>query len=160
MVKFDDVDASILADLQKSGRMTNVQLAKNAGISAPPCLRRLKTMERNEIIIGYHAKLNGPALGYGFNAICIVSLASQNSWDVNAFISNINAAKNVRYCFATPGNSEFVLIIVAKDLEDYEDIVQNTIQKDKNILSLKTYILMKKHKEEFGIPIEVSRKQR
>ncbi|MDR1233582.1 MAG: Lrp/AsnC family transcriptional regulator [Holosporales bacterium] len=160
MVRFDDVDVSILSNLQKNGRMTNVQLAKNAGISAPPCLRRLKTMEKNGVVVGYHAELNGTSLGYGFAAICIVSLVSQNSWDVSAFTNNIGKLKNVRHCFATPGNSEFVLVIVAKDLEDYEEIIQKKIQKDKNILNLKTYILMKKHKGEFGVPIEANNKKK
>ncbi|MDR1475813.1 MAG: Lrp/AsnC family transcriptional regulator [Holosporales bacterium] len=154
MIKFDDIDISILSDLQENGRMTNVQLAKNAGISAPPCLRRLKAMERNGVIIGYHAEINAFTFGYSFKAICIINLISQNSWEVSDFVDNITKLKNVRYCFATPGNSDFVLLIVAKSLEDYEDIIQKKIQRDKNIRSVKTFILMKKHKAEHGIPIE------
>ncbi|MDR1288813.1 MAG: Lrp/AsnC family transcriptional regulator [Holosporales bacterium] len=154
MIRFDDVDISILTDLQENGRMTNVQLAKNAGISAPPCLRRLKAMERNKVIAGYHAEINASAFGYGFRAICIVNLVSQNSVDVLEFVNSIVKLKNVRYCFAAPGNSDFILDIVAKSLEDYENIIQNKIQKDRNIKSVRTFILMKTYKEEYGIPIE------
>ncbi|MDR2598395.1 MAG: Lrp/AsnC family transcriptional regulator [Holosporales bacterium] len=154
MIKFDDIDISILTDLQEDGRMTNVQLAKNAGISAPPCLRRLKAMERNGIITGYHAEINASAFGYGFRAICIINLDSQNSVDVLEFVDNIVKLKNVRYCFATPGNSDFILDIVARSLEDYEDIIQKKIQKDRNIKCVRTFILMKKYKGEYGIPIE------
>jgi DNA-binding Lrp family transcriptional regulator len=146
MIRFDDIDISILADLQENGRMTNVHLAKNAGISAPPCLRRLKAMERNKVIIGYHAEIDASAFGYGFRAICIVNLASQNLTDVQEFIEGITEVKNVRYCFATPGNSDFILDIVAKSLEDYEDIIQKKIQKDRNIKSDRTFILIKKDK--------------
>jgi DNA-binding Lrp family transcriptional regulator len=154
MFKLDDIDVSILSDLQENGRMTNVQLAKNAGLSAPPCLRRLRSLERNGAIIGYHAELNSSIFGYNFRAICVINLISQNAWDVSSFINNLVKLKNVRYCFATPGNSDFILSIVARSLEDYEDIIQKKIQRDKNVMSLKTFILMKKHKEEYGIPID------
>ncbi|MDR1034949.1 MAG: Lrp/AsnC family transcriptional regulator [Holosporales bacterium] len=156
MMRIDDIDISILANLQKNGRMTNVKLAKDARISAPPCLRRLKAMERNGIIAGYHAEINADAFGFGFRAICIITLTSQNPVDVEEFVNCVTKLKNIRYCFATPGNSDFILGIIAKNLEDYEDIIQKKIQNDGNIKSIKTLILMKKHKDEYGIPVEVT----
>ena len=62
-VKLDTVDRQILSDLQDDGRMTNVDLAKRAGISAPPCLRRVRGLEESGIIRGYHADLDAEALG-------------------------------------------------------------------------------------------------
>lgn len=63
-VKLDRVDRQILADLQADGRITNVDLARRAGISAPPCLRRVRALEESGIIKGYHATIDPGALGY------------------------------------------------------------------------------------------------
>src|SRR5688572_7169991 len=64
-VKLDKIDRKILKNLQENGRITNVELAKEAGISAPPCLRRVRALEENGFIKGYHAKVDPTVLGYG-----------------------------------------------------------------------------------------------
>jgi len=75
--KLDRIDRRILSDLQSNGRMTNVELAERAGISAPPCLRRVRALERAGIIKGYHAELSPEALGYSVSVFALVGLNSQ-----------------------------------------------------------------------------------
>ena len=76
-VKLDSVDRHILHDLQSDGRITNVELAQNAGISAPPCLRRVRTLEDEGVIKGYHADVDAEALGYAVTIFAFVGLTSQ-----------------------------------------------------------------------------------
>ena len=84
-VKLDRIDRRILSDLQEHGRMTNVELAKRAGISAPPCLRRVRALEKAGFIRGYHADLNAEALGYSVTVFALVGLTSQAEADLKAF---------------------------------------------------------------------------
>ncbi|MDR1391560.1 MAG: Lrp/AsnC family transcriptional regulator [Holosporales bacterium] len=152
--KLDSIDIILLSNLQKKGRITNVELAENVGISAPPCFRRLKLMESRGIITGYHAEIDPRALGYEFRAVCIVSLFSQFLDEVENFVRIIKNSKNVRSCFSTLGNEEFVLTIVAKDLKEYESMLKSRIQSNKAVSGVKTYMTVNKHKDEYGIPIE------
>ncbi|MCW8861514.1 MAG: Lrp/AsnC family transcriptional regulator, partial [Rhodospirillales bacterium] len=84
-VKLDKIDRRILVDLQDDGRMTNVDLAQRAGISAPPCLRRVRALEEAGFIRGYHAELDGAALGYNVTVFAHVGLSSQAERDLKAF---------------------------------------------------------------------------
>ena len=83
--KLDRIDRRILSDLQANGRMTNVELAERAGISAPPCLRRVRALERAGIIKGYHAELSPETLGYSVSVFALVGLNSQAEVDLKAF---------------------------------------------------------------------------
>ena len=114
-IKLDKIDRKILTDLQSIGRMTNVELANNAGISAPPCLRRMQTSEENEVIKGYYAHLNGSKLGYTVTAFVNVSLKHQNDTDVKAFEKTIQDMDNIREAYVISGDYDFLLIVVAKD---------------------------------------------
>ena len=90
-IKLDDVDRRILSDLQGYGRMTNVDLAKQAGISAPPCLRRVRALEDNGIIRGYHADIDADALGYSVTVFAFVGLTSQAESDLQEFEEMVSA---------------------------------------------------------------------
>src|SRR5260221_13232487 len=82
--KLDKIDLGILADLQADGRMTNVDLAERAGISAPPCLRRVRALERAGVIRGYHADISPAPLGYNVTVFAQEGLASQAEQDLRA----------------------------------------------------------------------------
>lgn len=155
MIKLDKIDFSIIECLQKHGRMTNVELAAKAGISAPPCLRRLKFLEENGVINGYHAEINGAAMGYNFEAFCFISLNSQAAKDVEHFVQNIKKLPNIRSCISTIGFFDFMLKIVTLDLKHFEKLVENNISKIQNISQIKTLVVVKKLKEEHGVPMEM-----
>jgi len=155
MIKLDKIDVSILRSLQEHGRMTNVDLATTAGISAPPCLRRLKSLEKKGVISGYHADINPSAIGYNFEAFCLVSLDSQTASDIDYFINEIRKLKNVRSCTSVVGLADFILRIVAHDFKNFEYILANNISKIKNISQIKTLVVMKTHKKESDFPIEI-----
>jgi DNA-binding Lrp family transcriptional regulator len=153
-IKLDKIDRSIISDLQGSGRMTNVELASNAGISAPPCLRRVRALEENEVIKGYYARLNGSKLGYNITAFVNVSLESQNDEDVRAFEAEVQNWKNVREAYSISGDYDFLLRVVAKDWDDYQDFLSNTLTKFSNVKSVKTSMKVKIAKFDPGFPID------
>jgi DNA-binding Lrp family transcriptional regulator len=156
MARLDTVDRMILATIQKNGRMTNIELSERVGISAPPCLRRLKRLEDANIIAGYRAEINREMLGYRIFAACIVSISSQSLKCVRHFVSIVENSKNVRSCFSTVGGQYFILMIVAKDFDEYNMVVRDEIQACPIVTSTKSFIFANEHKNEIGIPIDCS----
>src|SRR5690606_16052924 len=119
-VKLDLIDRKILADLQADGRMTNVELAQRVGISAPPCLRRVRALEEAGYIKGYHAELNPQLLGYGVTVFAMVGLNSQAEHDLVAFEQTVANWPQVRECYMLAGENDFILKIVARDWDAYQ----------------------------------------
>ncbi|MEA2847948.1 MAG: hypothetical protein QOG78_3229, partial [Rhodospirillaceae bacterium] len=107
--KLDRIDRRILSDLQSNGRMTNVELAERAGISAPPCLRRVRALERAGIIKGYHADLSPEALGYSVSVFALVGLNSQAETDLKAFEMLVLGWPEVREAHMLAGETDFLL---------------------------------------------------
>jgi DNA-binding Lrp family transcriptional regulator len=154
-VKLDKIDRKILNDLQSNGRMTNVELASRSGISAPPCLRRMRALEENQVIKGYYARLNGSKLGYTVTAFVSVSLGKQNDEDVKAFESKIQSIDNIREAYVVSGDHDFLLRVVAKDWEDYQDFLSNKLTTMANVSSVRTSMKVKIAKFDPGFPIDV-----
>lgn len=152
--RLDEIDISILDNLQKNGRMTNVELANRAGISAPPCLRRLKNLEDSGVIVGYHAEINRNLIGYNFLAICLVSLINQNQKHVDEFINYIQKLPNIRECISITGDFDYILRILTKDLSDYERLLNIDLKSCENIGQIKTYVAIKDNKCENGVPLK------
>ena len=96
--KLDPIDRQILAELQSDGRMTNVELAKRVGISAPPCLRRVRTLEEAGYIKGYHADVDARELGFEVQVFAMVRLQSQAEGDLSAFEQRCRDWSLVREC--------------------------------------------------------------
>src|SRR5690606_37164360 len=97
-VKLDRIDRRILDDLQQNGRMTNVDLARRAGISAPPCLRRVRALEEAVFIRGYHADIAPELLGYELTVFALIGLFSQAKADLRIFEDTVNGWAEVREC--------------------------------------------------------------
>ncbi len=121
--RLDAIDWKILKELQADGRMTNVELASRVGISAPPCLRRVRALEDMGIIRGYRALLAGEKLGYGVTVFALVHLASQAEADLNAFSERVRHWPVVRECHTVSGDFDFVMKCVAPDLASVQHFV-------------------------------------
>lgn len=154
-LKLDKIDRRILSDLQTSGRMTNVELANNAGISAPPCLRRVRALEENQVIKGYYTRLNGSKLGYTVTAFITVKLQNQNDTDIRVFEAEMHKFDNVREAYVISGDYDFLLRVVAKDWEDYQDFLSNKLTTIPNVASVRTSMKVKVAKFEPGFPIDL-----
>ncbi|MBI1300029.1 MAG: winged helix-turn-helix transcriptional regulator [Alphaproteobacteria bacterium] len=150
----DKIDRNILKELQEDGRITNVKLAESVGMSAPPCLRRVRALEDAGYIEGYHADINHAAMGYGVIVFAMVKLKSQAEEDLNAFDKFINELEVVRECYMLTGDFDFVLKIVAKNWEDYQSIFTTKLSRAPNVSSIKSSLSVRTSKRLPGIPID------
>ena len=149
----DSIDLRLLAELQADGRMTNVDLAGKVGITAPPCLRRVRALEKAGYIRGYHANLDSTMLGYEVMAFAFVGLSSQAEADLKAFEQEVRQWPQVRSCFMLSGEVDFVLRCVARNLSDFRTFVTERLTAAKNVASVKTALAIRQSKDEPGIPI-------
>jgi DNA-binding Lrp family transcriptional regulator len=154
-VKLDRIDRRILRDLQADGRMTNVDLAKRAGISAPPCLRRVRALEESGYIRGYHADINPEALGFGVTIFAQVGLASQAEADLKAFEELVRSWPEVRECHMLAGETDFLLKVVATDWDAYQKFLTTQLTTATNVSQVKSALAIRMSKYEPGVPIEV-----
>lgn len=152
-VKLDAVDRKILACLQSEGRITNVELANRVGITAPPCLRRVRALEEEGYVQGYHASLNQEALGYGLTVFAMVGLHSQAESDLQAFEEHAKQWPMVRECFMLNGEIDFILKIVAHDLASFQQFLTSELTPAPNVASVKTSLTIRTSKHEPGVPL-------
>ena len=153
-IKLDKIDRKILKNLQLNGRMTNVDLAKEAGISAPPCLRRVRALEESGVIKSYHAYVDPASVGFGITVFAQVKLVSQAEADLKKFEQQCNDWDMVRECHMLSGETDFLLRIVAHDWEGYQEFLTNKLTAAENVTSVKTMPLFRTSKFEPGVPIE------
>ena len=152
--KLDRIDRRILSDLQSNGRMTNVELAERAGISAPPCLRRVRALERAGIIKGYHADLSPEALGYSVSVFALVGLNSQAEADLKSFEELIANWAEVRECHMLAGEADFLLKIVAETWDEYQKFLTTHLTPAPNVSHVKSALAIRTSKLLPGVPIE------
>src|SRR6056297_2471656 len=153
--RLDDIDRKILAELQADGRMTNVELAKRVGISAPPCLRRVRTLEEAGFVKGYHADVDARALGFEVQVFAMVGLVSQAEADLSAFEERCRSWPLVRECHMLNGEVDFVLKCVAPDLLTFQRFLTEELTAAKNVGSVKTSLVIRGAKDEPGVPFEI-----
>jgi DNA-binding Lrp family transcriptional regulator len=153
--KLDPIDRKILAELQADGRMTNVELARRVGISAPPCLRRVRTLEEQGYIRGYHADVDPRALGFEVQVFAMVGLQSQAEADLVAFENRCRAWSLVRECHMLNGEVDFILKCVAPDLSTFQSFLTEQLTAAPNVVSVKTSLVIRGAKDEPGVPFDV-----
>lgn len=149
----DDVDLEILSLLQEDGRMTNVELAARVGLTAPPCLRRVRGLEQAGVIRGYHATLDPIALGFGITVFALVSLRSQAEHDLRAFEEHVANLPEIRECHMLNGEIDFILKIVAADLQSFQLFLTSALTTAPNVVSVKTSLTIRTSKDSPGVPI-------
>ena len=135
--------------------MTNVELARRAGISAPPCLRRVRALEEAGFIRGYHGDLNAEMLGYGVTVFAHVGLNSQAESDLKAFEALIRTWPEVREASMLAGETDFLLKIVAEDWDAYQKFLTSKLTAAPNVSHVKSALSIRTSKYEPGVPIEV-----
>ncbi len=153
-VKLDQIDRRILRDLQEQGRMTNVELAQRAQISAPPCLRRVRALEQSGFIRGYHADVDAERLGYEVLFFAIVGLDSQSDAVLTAFESEMARWAEIRECHMVRGAGDFILKIVARNTA-HENEITTRLTAAAHVATVQTIQVIRTEKNQPGVPIEV-----
>lgn len=152
--RLDEIDWKILAELQLDGRMTNVELARRVGISAPPCLRRVRTLEEAGIIKGYRALLDEKVLGFDVTAFAMVGLSSQSEADLIAFEERVRHWDIVRECTMLSGEVDFMLKCVAADLKAFQSFVIQELTAAPNVAHVKTTLAIRTTKSDAIMPLD------
>jgi DNA-binding Lrp family transcriptional regulator len=153
--RLDPIDRKILSELQADGRMTNVELAKRVGISAPPCLRRVRTLEEAGLIRGYHADVNARDLGFEVQVFVMVGLESQAEAELSAFEELCRGWPLVRECHMLNGEVDFILKCVSPDLSSFQSFLTGELLTTPNVASVKTSLVIRAAKDEPGVPFDI-----
>jgi DNA-binding Lrp family transcriptional regulator len=147
----DAIDRKILKELQDDGRITNVELAHRVGISAPPCLRRMRALEEAGYIKGYRALLDEKLLGYDVTVFAMVHLASQAEADLQAFQAFVRGKPVVRECWMLSGEIDFILKCVAPDLRTFQAFVAE-LTAEPHVRNVKTSLVLNMTKDAASVP--------
>ena len=153
--RLDDIDLRIIDELQRNGRMTNVDLARSVGISAPPCLRRVRALEQAGFIAGYHANVHPALLGFGVTVFAMVGLHSQAEADLQAFEARVESWPEVRECHMLNGDIDFILKCVAPDLASFQDFLTQKLTPAPNVANVKTSLTIRQSKKLPGVPVDL-----
>ena len=148
----DEVDRHILAELQADGRMTNVELARRVGLSAPPCLRRVRRLEEQGVIRGYHADLDPQVLGWEITFFALVGLETQKQAVLQAFEAMVCEWPEVRECHMIRGGGDFMLRLVARDTA-HENALTSKLTAADEVARVQTLQTIRTSKDDTGVPI-------
>lgn len=148
----DAIDRRILIELQADGRMTNVELARRAGISAPPCLRRVRRLEEMGVIRGYHADPDPQRLGWSITFFAIVGLESQKETVLRAFEDLVADWPEVRECHMIRGGGDFLLRLVARDAA-HENELTRRLTGSANVSRVQTLQTIRTSRDAAGVPL-------
>ncbi|HZP79142.1 MAG TPA: Lrp/AsnC family transcriptional regulator [Pseudolabrys sp.] len=150
----DEIDRKILAEIQREGRITNVELSRRVGISAPPCLRRVRALEEAGYIKGYRALLDEKKLGFEVVVFAMVHLSSQADADLVAFEKFVRGEPLVRECWMLSGEIDFLLKCVAPDLKTLQTFVEK-LTAAPHVRNVKTSLTLRNSKDEAMVPVEL-----
>ena len=149
--KLNSIDLRILSELQANGRITNVELSRRAKITAPPCLRRMRALEKAGYIKGYHADLDPKLLGFEVTGYVFVGLSSQADADLRKFEEQTRGWPEVRECYMLSGEVDFLLKCVAKDLSSFQSFITDTLTASKNVAGVKSSLVIHSSKNDPGV---------
>ena len=154
-VKLDAIDLKILKILQKKGRITNLQLSQEIGLSPAPTLERVKKMEASGVLEGYHAQVNETILGMGIKAFISISLERQKVDSIVTFKEKIQAIPEILECYQVTGNADYFLKVIVKDIPSFESLISNKLSKIEEIGQMQTMMILSKVKDSKEIPFKI-----
>ncbi len=152
-IRLDQTDWRILKELMADGSVTNVALAARVGLSAPPCLRRVRALEEAGMITGYTALVDEKALGFEVTAFALVGLHAQAEADLRAFENRVLGWPVVREAYMLAGESDYILKCVARDMTAFQEFVLKDLTAAPNVASVKTNLAIRRAKLAPGVPV-------
>lgn len=155
--KFDKIDLKILKILQENSKITNLDLSRKIGLSPAPTLERVKKLETTEIITSYHAKVDAAKMGLNVRTFVLVSLAWQKENALDNFIKKISEVDEIVECYIITGDADFLLKIICKDLQAYEQLLFKTLSQIDEIERLKTLMTLSDVKLSSTLPFDYTK---
>jgi len=151
-MKIDEIDLKILKKLQKNGKVTNLQLSKEIGLSPAPTLERVKKLEKNGFINGYHALVNEAKMELGLSVFMQISLIRQRDNAINNFIDQINQIEEVMECYNITGQADYLLKIIVKDIVAFDVLVKEKLTPIEEIRNMHSMVVISKDKYSNALP--------
>jgi len=151
----DELDARLLRALQRDCSPSVAEIAEDVGLSQSACHRRIKALEEAGIIVGYTARLSGPALGLTLNVFVEISLTSQSEEALEAFEAAVRRAEDVLECHLTTGEADYILRVAARDMADYDRIHRRCLSRLPGVSSMKTIFSLRSIKPWRGLPVAI-----
>ena len=149
----DDFDRKIIHALQSDARQTNQSLAAKVGLSATPCLRRVKNLEKAGIIEGYKARINARAIGLGLTIFVTVKVTRHQDEAAQNFVNEVINWPEVKSCHLVSGDMDFLLEVVAKDMQAYEKFVLQRLLKITSVKDVRSNFAIRTHKSDGNLPV-------
>jgi len=151
--KLDKIDRQIIKLMQEDGRITNIDLANRVGISAPPCLRRVKALEDAGLITSYHAEVDAKQLGYGVNVFAFVEMNNHTEEALKEFEKKMKEWEVVLEYYMLAGDADYIIRIVAKDWEAYQNFLTKELLIQPNVGHVKSVLSIRGYRNHTGIPV-------
>lgn len=155
MAPIDRVNADILTALQNDGRMSNAKLAEHLNMSETPSWRRVKALEDAGVIEGYQANLNRRKLGLGVMAFVQLRCSEHHQEATRALHRIVNACPNILSCHNTTGADDYMIIAVARDLDDYSNLVESVLRTLPGVTAIRSNLSLKEVKASSKLPISI-----
>lgn len=153
-MKLDGTDLKILDALQHDARISNQDLARQVGLSPTPCLRRSNRLQQSGLVRGHAALLDQAALGWKVNAFVFVSLEQQNNDALEAFVGRIAGHPRIMECYLMTGDSDYLLRVVARDLDDYQRFLLSTITPIPGVANIRTSFALQQVAYKTALPLD------
>ncbi len=153
-IKLDDLDKRILEILQKEGRISNKELAEKINLTTTPTLERVRRLEREGVIEGYSVRLNSNAINNGLSVFVTVTLSVHQLSLMDEFTEAVKAIPEILSCYNTTGDGDFLLHIVAKDVNDYEHFMRTRLTTLPDVQRIHSSIVLSTIKEQSSIPVK------
>ena len=150
----DKIDLKILRILQENAKITNLQLSGEIGLSPAPTLERVKKLETAKLIQGYYTQVNEEALGIGIKAVIQITLARQLENAISNFKKEINKIPEIMECYQVTGNADYILIVLLKDVRDFENLISQRLSKVEEIGQMQTMVILSKIKDSKLLPLD------
>ncbi|AJJ17854.1 MULTISPECIES: Lrp/AsnC family transcriptional regulator [Yersinia] len=147
-------DIKILKQLQHAGRMTNQELADKVGMATSPCWRRVKQLEESGVITGYQANIDRRKIGLGILAFIRVKIDSHSEEEAKLFEMQVGELKPVIACYAVAGDADFLLQVVAEDLDSFSTFAMSVIRRLSGIKEMQTTFVLREVKPLDHLPLE------
>lgn len=151
--ELDNIDRQLLSALQDNARLTTGELAQATGLSQSPCWRRIRRLEESGLISGYRARLDRRKLGYGVVAFVSITIDHQNDARNTVFIDAVNAIPEVVMFHAVTGTADFLLMVVAADLDSYSSLLLSKLHRLPGVQQVQTNVSLQEFKAFDNLPI-------
>ena len=155
-IDLDEIDRRILASLQAHARLRNVELAEQVGLSASPCLRRVKRLEETGVIRGFATLVDPEAVGLPVSVFVQVTLERQSEAALETFESHIAEWPEVMECYLMTGDADYLLRVVAADLTAYQEFLMNKLTRVEGVASIKSSFALRRIAYRTALPVDTA----